>query len=168
VPDIIGIDPGLVKTGWGVIRQQGNQLSYIASGLIKPDTKLPLAERLNYLSSKLASFITKHNPISAALEETFVGHNGQSTLKLGQARGALLLTLSQANLSIGEYAPTLIKKAIVGTGRAEKAQMQHMISVLLPGSGALSEDEADALSVAICHSHHMGVADRVSAASMSS
>lgn len=154
---MIGIDPGLVKTGWGIISVKGSELRYLGCGTIKPDPSLPLSERLRVLSQALRGIILEHRPTEAAIEETFVTANGASTLKLGQARGALLLTLALEGLSVSEYAATLVKKTVTGVGRAEKSQMGMMVKTLLPQARDLlqtaGEDALDALAVAICHSH---------------
>lgn len=158
---ILGIDPGLRACGWGMIRYERSQLSHIASGTIKPDARLPLAERLAFLHEQLQRVIATYRPQEAALEETFVSVNGQSTLKLGQARGAILLSLSLSGVPVSEYAARLVKKSVSGNGNAEKAQMQQMVKFLLPQSAAETADAADALAVAICHAHHretLGVA----------
>jgi len=153
--NIIGIDPGLVKTGWGVIASQGNALSFIGSGVIKPPTSLSLAERLKFLHDELQKIITLWRPELAAIEETFIGMGGQSALKLGNARGALLLTLSLAGLPVSEYSPNLIKKSVTGAGKAEKTQVSAMVKILLPQAHEqTSVDALDALAVAICHAHH--------------
>ncbi|HEU5046624.1 MAG TPA: crossover junction endodeoxyribonuclease RuvC [Rickettsiales bacterium] len=152
---IIGIDPGLQKTGWGIIRSSGNSLSLIACGTVKTDSSQKvIAPRLLHLSSELSTIIAQYNPDEAAVEETFVNVNGQSTLKLGQARGAILLTLVQSGLPVSEYAATLVKKSVVGIGRAEKHQVAQMVQMLLPGCGSHGADAMDALAVAICHAHH--------------
>ena len=155
----IGIDPGLVSTGWGMIDANGSALSFIACGTIAPNTKLSLAERLAYLHRELNKLIAEYQPASAAIEETFVTANGASTLKLGQARGALIVTLAAAGLPVAEYATRLVKKAIVGTGTADKNQMGQMVGVLLPAAratmAACKHDAADALAIAICHAHHV-------------
>ncbi|MDK2757363.1 MAG: crossover junction endodeoxyribonuclease RuvC [Blastomonas fulva] len=153
---ILGIDPGLGTTGWGVIRSEGNRLSHIANGQIKTNAKAALASRLLELDTALAAVITDYDPDSAAIEEIYVNKNPQSTLKLVQARGALILGLARAGLSVGEYAPRLIKKAIVGTGAAEKAQIVAMVQRLLPGVQIAGPDAADALAVAITHAHLAG------------
>ena len=159
---ILGVDPGLQKTGWGIIRFHHNALSYIACGTIKPPTKAPLYERLLVLSNELAAIIATHQPHTAALEETFVNVSGSSTLKLGQARGALMLTLAQANLDVHEYAATLVKKSIVGAGRAEKSQVGMMVQSLLPTAreqlAKAGADAIDALAIAICHANHANMA----------
>jgi crossover junction endodeoxyribonuclease RuvC len=153
---ILGIDPGLGTTGWGVIRSEGNRLSHIANGQIKTNAKAALASRLLELDTALAAVITDYDPDSAAIEEIYVNKNPQSTLKLVQARGGLILGLARAGLSVGEYAPRLIKKAIVGTGAAEKAQIDAMVQRLLPGVQIAGSDAADALAVAITHAHLAG------------
>lgn len=150
---IIGIDPGLGTTGWGVIAKLGNRLSHIANGQVKTDPKSPLAERLVTLERELTDVILAHRPDSGAVEEVFVNTNPQSTLKLGHARGVCLLTLARAGLPVSEYATRLVKKAIVGTGGADKAQVQAMLKVLLPGVKLAGADAADALAVAIAHAH---------------
>lgn len=159
---ILGVDPGLTHTGWGIIESEGSALSFVACGALhtKPATALP--ERLAHLSRGLSAIIAEHAPHGAAIEETFVSVNGQSTLKLGQARGALMVTLALAGLEVGEYAPRSIKKAIVGVGQAEKDQMGMMVRMLLPAARAQLEsvgpDAIDALAVAICHAHHAALA----------
>lgn len=157
---ILGVDPGLRKTGWGIIEKQGQTLRYIACGTIKPDTTLPLSERLAALHDGLQDIITSFSPDGASLEETFVNASGQSTLKLGQARGALLLSLAIANLQVGEYAPNQVKKTLTGVGRADKAQVALMVQTLLPQGKAeiaeAGEDAVDALALAICHAHSIG------------
>lgn len=155
---ILGIDPGLQRTGWGIISSQGSQLSFVAAGTLTSRADAPLAERLSTLHSGLMEIIRTHAPKRAAIEETFVNVNGASTLKLGQARGALLLTLSLAGLAVGEYSPNLVKKSVVGKGHAEKSQVSHMVRLLLRGCEASGPDAMDALAIAICHAHHAGVA----------
>ena len=150
---IIGLDPGLGTTGWGIVAKSGSRLSHIANGQIKTDPKAPLAERLVTLDRELADIILAHRPDSGAVEEVFVNSNPQSTLKLGQARGVCLLSLARAGMPVAEYATRLVKKALVGTGGAEKAQVQAMLKVLLPGVKLAGADAADALAVAICHAH---------------
>ena len=150
---IIGLDPGLGTTGWGVIAKSGNRISHIANGQVRTDPKAPLAERLVTLDRELTDVIVQHRPDQGAVEEVFVNTNAQSTLKLGQARGVCLLALARAGLPVSEYATRLVKKAIVGTGGADKAQVQAMLKVLLPGVKLAGADAADALAVAICHAH---------------
>jgi crossover junction endodeoxyribonuclease RuvC len=152
---ILGLDPGLRHTGWGIVAQEGSRLSFVAAGRISPDSELPMASRLCVLAEGLAALVTRHRPREAAIEETFVNKNAASALKLGQARGAAMLTLAQAGLAISEYAANRIKQSITGYGHADKTQIQAMIGMLLPGSGKLTADAADALAVAICHAHHV-------------
>lgn len=151
---ILGIDPGLRRTGWGVIETAGSRLTFVACGVVVSDDKIPLAERLCYLHDRLMEIITEHAPHEAAVEETFVNTNPASTLKLGQARGIGLLAPARAGLAVGEYAANLVKKSVVGSGHADKAQIQAMIRVLLPAASTTSADAADALAVAITHAHH--------------
>jgi len=158
---LLGIDPGLGTTGWGVIAADGNRLSHIANGRIVTDTKAPLAARLVELDRALTDIILQHQPQGAAVEEVFVNSNPQSTLKLGQARGALLLSAARGGLEIGEYAARLVKKAVVGVGNADKAQVHAMVSRLLPGAKIAGPDAADALAVAITHAHHLASARRL-------
>lgn len=150
---IIGLDPSLSCTGWGIVAKSGNRLSHIANGQVKTDPKASLPERLVAIERELAGVIEQYRPERGAVEEVFVNQNGQSTLKLGQARGVCLLALARAGLPVAEYAPTLVKKAIVGTGGADKAQVQAMLKVLLPGVKLAGVDAADALAVAIAHAH---------------
>ncbi|MEZ5743564.1 MAG: crossover junction endodeoxyribonuclease RuvC [Sphingomonadaceae bacterium] len=150
---IIGIDPSLSCTGWGVIAKSGNRLTHIANGQVRTDAKASLPERLVTLDRELTDVILAHRPDEGAVEEVFVNTNAQSTLKLGQARGVCLLTLARAGLPVSEYAARSVKKALVGTGRAEKAQVQAMLGVLLPGAKLAGADAADALAVAIAHAH---------------
>jgi crossover junction endodeoxyribonuclease RuvC len=153
---ILGLDPGLGTTGWGVISADGNRLSHIANGQISTDSKAPLPERLLTLDRALTDLILQYQPDTAAVEEVFVNTNAQSTLKLGQARGVCLLAAARTGMAVGEYAARLVKKSIVGTGSADKAQIQAMIAILLPGAKLAGADAADALAVAICHAHHGG------------
>jgi crossover junction endodeoxyribonuclease RuvC len=157
----LGLDPGLGTTGWGVIRAEGNRLSHVANGRLKTDTAASLARRLAHLDTMLAALLADHRPDAAAVEEVFVNANGQSTLKLGQARGIALLAVARAGLEPGEYSPSIIKKAVVGGGAAEKAQVHAMVARLLPGAKIAGPDAADALAVAICHAHHLATARRV-------
>jgi crossover junction endodeoxyribonuclease RuvC len=155
---ILGLDPGLGTTGWGVILAQGNRLSHIANGQISTDAKMALAERLVALDSALVDVILAHQPQSAAVEEVFVNVNPQSTLKLGQARGVIMLAAAKSGITIGEYSARLIKKAVVGTGGADKVQVHAMVARLLPGVKISGADAADALAVAITHAHHIASA----------
>ncbi|HLD76627.1 MAG TPA: crossover junction endodeoxyribonuclease RuvC [Rickettsiales bacterium] len=148
---IIGIDPALTKAGWGVIEVNGNSFKFVACGLIKTDASLELTKRLYHLHQELIAAIKFYKPHEAAIEETFINMNPTSSLKLGHARGALMLTLGLCELSVFEYSTTSIKKSVVGVGRAEKQQIQAMIKILLPNNKVQSEDEADALATAICH-----------------
>jgi crossover junction endodeoxyribonuclease RuvC len=153
---IIGIDPGLTCTGWGIVAKSGNRLSHVANGQIRTDAKAGMAERLVELDAGLAAVIAQHQPDAGAVEEVFVNVNPQSTLKLGQARGVAMLAVARAGLPVAEYPTKVIKKALVGTGGAEKAQVQAMLRVLLPGVALKGSDAADALAVAICHANMMG------------
>lgn len=155
---LIGFDPGLGTTGWGVIAAEGNRLSHIANGQVRTDAAQPLAARLVVLHDSLADLLARFAPGGAAVEEVFVNSNPQSTLKLGQARGVVLLVAARTGLAVGEYAPRLVKKAVVGTGTAEKAQVHAMIARLLPGAKIAGADAADALAVAITHAHHLASA----------
>jgi crossover junction endodeoxyribonuclease RuvC len=152
---ILGLDPGLGCTGWGVIRAEGNRLSHVANGQIRTDPKSPLAERLVILDGALATLLAEHRPEAAAVEEVFVNDNPQSTLKLGQARGVVLLAAARSGIQVGEYAARLVKKAVVGVGNADKVQVHAMVSRLLPGCKIAGADAADALAVAITHAHHL-------------
>ena len=154
----MGLDPGLGTTGWGVIAAEGNRLSHLANGQLKTDSAAPLPQRLAHLARQLEAVLAEHGPESAAVEEVFVNKNPQSTLKLGQARGVALMCAARAGLEVGEYAPTLVKKAVVGTGGADKAQVHAMVSRLLPGVKIAGADAADALAVAITHAHHLASA----------
>lgn len=151
---IIGIDPGLTKTGVGVIEVKNNSLIFVGSETIYSSSSDPLTVRLNHFHQELFRIIKAHQPHEAAIEETFVNKNPTSSLKLGHARGALILSLALCGLRVSEYSATAVKKAVVGVGRAEKDQIQMMIKVLLPKAGFKTEDEADALAVAICHNNH--------------
>jgi crossover junction endodeoxyribonuclease RuvC len=144
-----------------LIEAQGNRLSHLANGQIKTDTAAPLPRRLAALADQLEALIADHAPAAAAVEEVFVNRNAQSTLKLGQARGVILMCAARAGIEVGEYAPTLVKKAVVGTGGAEKAQVHAMVSRLLPGVKIAGPDAADALAVAITHAHHLATARRI-------
>jgi crossover junction endodeoxyribonuclease RuvC len=150
---ILGIDPGLQKTGWGIICYQGARLGYVASGTIKTHSGNEMYQRLYDLDAGMREVIASWAPDMAAIEETFMNNNAASALKLGQARGVVMAAPARAGLAVAEYAPNLIKKAIVGTGHAGKEQMMMMVGTLLPMAGKRGEDEADALAVAICHAH---------------
>lgn len=151
---ILGIDPGLRLCGWGIIQQEGSRLTHVANGLICPDTSLPFSQRLHVLHQGLVDVIQTHNPTDAAVEITFVNTNAASTLKLGMARGVILLAPAQFGLSVGEYEANKIKKTIVGAGHADKTQIQAMVKYLLPGVGDLKPDQADALATAITHAQY--------------
>jgi crossover junction endodeoxyribonuclease RuvC len=155
---ILGLDPGLACTGWGVIAASGNRLSHVANGHIRTDSKAELSARLCTLHAALTALMAEHRPDAAAVEEVFVNENPRSTLKLGQARGVVLLGAAQSGLSVGEYAPSLVKKAVVGTGGASKDQVHAMVQRLLPGVKVAGADAADALAVAITHAHHLASA----------
>ena len=150
---ILGLDPSLSCTGWGVIRAEGSRISHIANGQVPTDAKAPMAQRLAALQAALAGVIADYRPDRAAAEEVFVNKNPQSTLKLAQARGAVLAACGAAGLAVNEHAARLVKKAVVGTGGAEKAQVQAMLKVLLPGAQITGADAADALAVAIADAH---------------
>jgi len=158
---ILGLDPGLATTGWGLIRADGNRLSHLANGRLKTDAAASLPRRLAHLDAMLSALIVDHAPDTAAVEEVFVNANPQSTLKLGQARGVVLCAVARTGIEVGEYAARLVKKAVVGTGAAEKAQVHAMIGRLLPGVKIDGADAADALAVAICHAHHVASARRI-------
>jgi len=153
---ILGLDPSLSCTGWGIVAKSGNRLSHVANGQIRTDAAATLPDRLVHLDRELTDMILAHRPDCAAVEEVFVNKNPQSTLKLGQARGVCLLSAARAGLPVSEYATRLVKKAVVGTGAAEKAQVQAMLKVLLPGVALAGADAADALAVAIAHAHLLG------------
>ncbi|HEU4499153.1 MAG TPA: crossover junction endodeoxyribonuclease RuvC, partial [Sphingomicrobium sp.] len=152
---ILGLDPGLGTTGWGLIQAEGNRLTHIANGQLKTDASESLPRRLSHLASQLEAILADHAPEAAAVEEVFVNKNPQSTLKLGQARGVALMISARAGLDVGEYAARLVKKAVVGIGNAEKAQVHAMVQRLLPGVKIAGPDSADALAVAITHAHHL-------------
>lgn len=151
---ILGIDPALTKTGWGMIEVNGNSFKYIASGLIRTNDKKTMPERLKEIHSQLIPIISLYKPNIASIEETFVNVNPVSSLKLGHARGAIMLSLSICDIELHEYSATAIKKSITGVGRAQKQQIQAMIDILLPKNEAKTEDESDALAAAICHANN--------------
>jgi len=152
---ILGLDPGLGTTGWGLIRAEGNRLSHLANGQLKTNSAEPLPARLAHLASQIEAVLADHSPDAAAVEEVFVNKNPQSTLKLGQARGVVLMIAARSGLEVGEYAARLVKKAVVGNGNAEKGQVYAMIERMLPGAAIAGPDAADALAVAITHAHHL-------------
>ncbi|WP_108397905.1 crossover junction endodeoxyribonuclease RuvC [Devosia submarina] len=151
---IIGIDPGLRRCGWGVIETLGNRLSYVASGTVTPPHEGSLAERLAILFADLGDVLDRFAPSEAAVEETFVNSGPRSALILGQARGVALLAPAVRRIDVSEYATNLVKKSVVGTGHADKTQIQLMVKTLLPAADFKGADAADALAVAICHAHH--------------
>ena len=161
MPRILGLDPGLGTTGWGLIQADGNRLTHIANGQIKTSSAAPLPRRLAVLAEQLEAVLAEYRPDGAGVEEVFVNANPQSTLKLGQARGVVIMIAARAGIDVGEYAARLVKKAVVGTGGAEKAQVHAMVSRLLPGAKIAGPDAADALAVAITHAHHLASARRI-------
>ncbi len=158
---ILGIDPGLRHTGWGIVEAKGNQLSFIADGVVEPAAKLSLAERLKILFESMQRIVATYAPDECGIEESFVNKNPVSTLKLGHARAAVMLAPATAGIPVFEYKPNLVKKSVVGAGHADKGQVAAMMRVLLPGSQSASKDAADALAVAVCHAHHRATAMRM-------
>lgn len=157
---IIGIDPGLRRTGWGVVETLGNSLRFVASGTVRSDDKAALASRLRQLHDGLAAVLHEYAPHEAAVETTFVNKDAIATLKLGQARGVAMLVPALAGLAVAEYAPNAIKKTVIGVGHGDKKQIHMMVKVLLPRASFDTADAADALAIAICHAHHRGSAAR--------
>ena len=155
---ILGIDPSLVACGWGVIQAQGNKLKHIDHGVIRPNAKAELPIRLQSLFEGLCKIIDDFDLDTVAVEEAFMKDNPNSALKLGQARAACVLAATHNGLSVGEYSPRSVKKSVVGTGAADKAQVAHMMNILLPGAGVKAGDAADALAIAVCHSHRVSAA----------
>jgi crossover junction endodeoxyribonuclease RuvC len=151
---ILGIDPGLRRTGWGLVEADGNRLIYVACGSVETSERAALGQRLVVIHDGLAQVIEQYRPHEAAVEATFVNVNAAATLKLGQARGIAMLVPAKAGLIVAEYAPNVVKKTVVGAGHSEKAQIRMMIGVLLPKADPQSEDAADALAIAVCHAHH--------------
>jgi crossover junction endodeoxyribonuclease RuvC len=151
---ILGIDPGLRRTGWGLIESEGNRLVYVACGSVETGERDELGTRLLAIHDGLLAVIERYQPQEAAVENTFVNTNAAATLKLGQARGIAMLVPAKAGLAVAEYAPNVVKKTVVGAGHGEKSQIRMMIGVLLPKADPQSEDAADALAIAICHAHH--------------
>ncbi len=151
---ILGIDPGLRRTGWGVIAREGNRLVFVACGSVETKERAPLSERLLSIHDGLVRVVETFVPDEAAVEATFVNRDGASTLKLGQARGIAMLIPARVGLRVAEYAPNLVKKTIVGAGHAEKTQIRMMIGVLLPKADPRTDDAADALAIAVTHAHH--------------
>ncbi|WGF87296.1 crossover junction endodeoxyribonuclease RuvC [Marinivivus vitaminiproducens] len=161
---LIGLDPGLQKTGWGVIEADGNRLRFVARGVVATDGQAPMASRLLELYRGLTEIFRSHEGHVAAVEETVVNRNPDTSLRLGHARGVILLAAAHAGMEVHEYAAKAIKRAVVGTGAAEKRQVAMMVRTLLPSAGAVTGDAADALAVAICHAHHRATALRLDAA----
>jgi len=151
---IIGIDPGLRRTGWGVIEADGNRLIYVACGSVEPPDDLPLSSRLLGIHEGLAAVLSDHKPMEAAVEQTFINKDGAATLKLGQARGVAMLAPAMFGISVAEYAPNQVKKTVVGAGHADKHQIAMMLKILLPKAEPPTADAADALAIAITHAHH--------------
>ena len=163
---LIGLDPGLRHTGWGIVDASGSRLTYVAAGVVHTDGSRALAQRLVELYDGLRQVIAAYQPVAAAVEESFVNKNPTSTLKLGLARGVVLLVPALAGIPVAEYPANLIKKSVVGVGHAAKPQIQMMVRRLLPGCLTASADAADALAVAICHAHHAATQRRWFAAEM--
>jgi crossover junction endodeoxyribonuclease RuvC len=153
---ILGVDPGLNRCGWGLVLSEGSRLSHVAHGVITPKAQQQLASRLHDVFEGLCAVIEQYQPHEAAVEETFVNSNARAALALGQARGVALAAAARAGLIVGEYAPTTIKKAVVGSGSADKTQIAFMVRRLLPTAGEVKADAADALGVALCHAAHGG------------
>lgn len=151
---IIGIDPGLRRTGWGIVESLGNSLRFIAAGTVRSDDKAALASRLCQLHDGLADVLHQLMPHEAAVEQTFVNKDASATLKLGQARGIAMVVPARAGLPVAEYAPNAVKKAVIGVGHGDKKQIHMMVKVLLPKAAFDTDDAADALAIAICHAHH--------------
>jgi crossover junction endodeoxyribonuclease RuvC len=153
---IIGIDPGLRHTGWGIIEAEGSRLSYVADGAVHSVTEDDLATRLLQIHQQVLGVLNEFKPDEAAIEETFVNKDARATLKLGQARGVVMLAPVLLKIPVSEYAPNVIKKTVVGAGHAEKDQVKHMVKILLPRAALKTADSVDALAIAICHAHHRG------------
>ena len=153
---IVGLDPGLRHTGWGIVDTEDNRLRHVAHDVIATEPAATTAQRLTQIFRGVEGIFGAHSPDAAAIEEIFVNKNPGSTLKLGQARGVALLVPAMRGIEVAEYAANLVKKSLVGAGHAEKAQVMHMVRLLLPACGDLAPDAADALAVAICHAHHAG------------
>jgi crossover junction endodeoxyribonuclease RuvC len=160
---LLGLDPGLQRTGWGLVHARGNSVSFLAAGVVGTNPGQDLALRLNALYRGLQEVIAGHRPDAAAVEETVVNKNAESSLKLGHARGVVLLAAAHAGLPVSEYASKTVKRAVVGTGAADKRQVAMMVRTLLPGSGTPAPDAADALAVALCHAHHHATGMRLAA-----
>ena len=150
---LIGVDPGLRRTGWGVIEVEGSHMRHVAHGVVAPSPDLAMAERLVILHGELGQVARQHGAVESAVEETFINANAKASLKLGQARGVVLVALAGAGLPVAEYSPNRIKKSVVGSGHAQKQQIRTMIEILLGKPGVTNDDAADALAVAITHAH---------------
>jgi crossover junction endodeoxyribonuclease RuvC len=161
---LLGLDPGLQRTGWGVIEARGNTLRFLAAGVVSTHPGDALALRLDALYRGLNEVVAVHRPVAAAVEETVINRNAGSSLKLGHARGVVLLAAAHAGLAVAEYASKTVKRTVVGTGAADKRQVAMMVRTLLPASGALGADAADALAVALCHAHHQASRERLALA----
>ena len=153
---ILGLDPSLSSTGWGVIEVENNRIKYVADGFIKTDTKLPLPERLAIIHRTLNQVIETYKPDEVAIEQVFLNENPNSTIKLGMARGVVIMAPALYNIPVTEYEPTKVKKAVVGVGRAEKGQVETMVKILLAGCKPKNNDSSDALAMAICHFNMRG------------
>lgn len=164
---LLGIDPGLRRTGWGIIEARGNRLRHVAHGAVTSDAAADLPTRLTQIHDGIAAVVAEFAPAEAAIEETFVNRNPDSTLKLGQARGVAMLAPARAGLPVAEYAANRVKKAVVGVGHADKTQIADMVRRLLPGIEIDDPDAADALAVAICHAHYAQARDLTAAAEAS-
>lgn len=162
---IVGIDPGLQRTGWGVIESLGSSLGFVAAGTVRTNPKADLATRLCQLHEGLGEVLHQHMPLEAAVEQTFVNKDAKATLKLGQARGIAMLVPALGGLPVAEYAPNQVKKTVIGVGHGDKAQIKLMVNMLLPKATFDSDDAADALAIAICHAHSRGVSELKVAAS---
>jgi crossover junction endodeoxyribonuclease RuvC len=161
---VIGIDPGLRRTGWGIVDVSGSGVVHVGNGVCESDGAADLAYRLCSLHTQLTAVFARWRPESAAIEQTFVNKDAAGTLKLGQARGIALLVPAQAGLPVAEYAPNAVKKVVVGVGHAQKVQVQHMVRLQLPGVELNGSDAADALAIALCHAHHARFSSRLAAA----
>ena len=148
---ILGLDPSLSSTGWGIIEVENNRVKYVADGYISTDTKTPIAERLAQINKVLSEVIGVYKPDEAAIEQVFLNSNAMSTIKLGMARGVVMMTPAQYNINVTEYEPNKVKKAVVGVGKAEKSQVETMVKILLPGCKPKNNDSSDALAIALCH-----------------
>lgn len=148
---ILGLDPSLSSTGWGIIETENNRVRYVADGFIPTDTKMPIADRLRLINQILREVVETYHPDEAAIEQVFLNSNAVSTIKLGMARGVVMMTPAQFGISVTEYEPNKVKKAVVGVGKAEKSQVETMVKVLLPGCKPKNNDSSDALAIALCH-----------------